>query len=81
MSEESLEISFALKRTLTPSLLVCHKNFTPGFKVSRQLNISYSSPSYLSKSANNLSQVSSFPPCFLLLEFSHNFNKENLEWS
>ena len=55
-------VVFCIQAHLDTIFVVCHKNFTPGFKVSRQLNISYSSPSYLSKSANNLSQVSSFPP-------------------
>ena len=65
-------VVFCIQAHLDTIFVVCHKNFTPGFKVSRQLNISYSSPSsctvatYLlkSKSANTAKFL---PPFFLLL--------------
>lgn len=65
-------VVFCIQAHLDTIFVVCHKNFTPGFKVSRQLNISYSSPSsctvatYLSKSKS--ANIAKFlPPFFLLL--------------
>ena len=68
----SRRVVFCIQAHLDTIFVVCHKNFTPGFKVSRQLNISYSSPSsctvatYLSKSKS--ANIAKFlPPFFLLL--------------
>ena len=78
-------VVFCIQAHLDTIFVVCHKNFTPGFKVSRQLNISYSSPSsctvatYLSKSKS--ANIAKFLPPSSYFYFSHNFNKENLEWS
>lgn len=71
-------VVFCIQAHLDTIFVVCHKNFTPGFKVSRQLNISYSSPSCMYCSYLSLkvevgkhSQVSSpFLPTFILVTIS-----------
>ena len=72
-------VVFCIQAHLDTIFVVCHKNFTPGFKVSRQLNISYSSPSsctvatYLSKSKS--ANIAKFLPPFFLLLFQSQFQQ------